>query len=274
MRATYIPADPSDLSKGISVFNEARRGSTEGPRVGVSPSGSLSSQLVAFPDDVALATNATNPATAASKLRVGLRAFAFLFAIPKVSNNGTFQPFDPSNIPLNLLALIPPELLDLFFALPPAVVAALTAALPLIPGLLDIVQALFAGNVDISQLLGELGELVDFDALASLVFGLIPPELVLLFKAILFGPYWVVHISEDYEWAIISGGPPETPSGGLCTTGSFGTNSAGFWLFNRDPQPPEGTVQIMRDKAEQLGFDVSVLVPVKHTGCEYSDTPL
>lgn len=55
-----------------------------------------------------------------------------------------------------------------------------------------------------------------------------------------------------------------------CRTGRSAedTNGSGFWLFSRQPVDPESTA-IMRRKAEEMGLDLSVLVPVKQEGCEY-----
>lgn len=82
----------------------------------------------------------------------------------------------------------------------------------------------------------------------------------------------MVAISDDYQWAIISGGPPNVESGGLCTTGTLGINNVGFWLFHRNPTPPAEVVQQMRNRATELGYDVSVLQPVEQAGCEYTQS--
>lgn len=83
--------------------------------------------------------------------------------------------------------------------------------------------------------------------------------------------YWVVYVDEDYQWAITTAGPPEVPSHGLCTTSdTLGIQGAGVYLVHRDPFPSPEVVQQMRDKAEELGLDVSVLQKVTHTGCDYS----
>lgn len=77
------------------------------------------------------------------------------------------------------------------------------------------------------------------------------------------GNYWVVAYDEEEGYAMVSGGQPflETPLG--CRLGS-GTNDAGLWIFSRDPNPPEGLVQKVRDIASSKGFDVSVLNDVDH----------
>lgn len=103
-----------------------------------------------------------------------------------------------------------------------------------------------------------------------------------------FGRYWVVAVgpssnqSLGYDWAIVSGGPPEAPSGGACSTASSlaarlapsglgGGEMAdvGLWLFSRQPVADEATLQAMRDEAAAIGFDLGVLVSVKQAGCKY-----
>jgi hypothetical protein len=46
---------------------------------------------------------------------------------------------------------------------------------------------------------------------------------------------------------------------------------AGLWLFSRKPVDPTNTAT-MRTKAQQLGFDVSVLKKVQQQGCTYPAT--
>jgi lipocalin len=93
------------------------------------------------------------------------------------------------------------------------------------------------------------------------------------------GPYWVVAIDEDnYDWAIITGGPPTVQGTDGCQTGGGGggglfggggqVNNIGFWLFSRRPVDPENT-EVMLSKASQLGLDLSVLRDVQQMGCLY-----
>lgn len=44
---------------------------------------------------------------------------------------------------------------------------------------------------------------------------------------------------------------------------------AGLWLFSRKPVDPANTA-VMREKAQQLGFDLSVLKKVQQEGCSYA----
>jgi len=99
----------------------------------------------------------------------------------------------------------------------------------------------------------------------------------------LYGPYWVVaagpYSPDDeewtgtYEWAIITGGPPnaESENGACIGTGRF--QNEGFWLFTREQVASEELVQELRTIAEGLGLDTSVLVPVEQEGCSYELTP-
>ncbi|GMH39968.1 hypothetical protein BSKO_07872 [Bryopsis sp. KO-2023] len=95
----------------------------------------------------------------------------------------------------------------------------------------------------------------------------------------LFGNYWVVAVGESedeelgYDWAIVSGGPPKVETDDGCRTGreffnGVQVNGVGLWLFSRKEVDPEGT-KVMREKARELGFDLSVLLPVEQKGCKY-----
>lgn len=90
----------------------------------------------------------------------------------------------------------------------------------------------------------------------------------------LYGPYWVVatdttpgtpeFAAKGYTWAIITGGPlTRLKSDGSCEP------SGGFWLFHRDPLASEEVIDEMRSKAQSLGIDTSVLLPVAQAGCTY-----
>jgi lipocalin len=74
-------------------------------------------------------------------------------------------------------------------------------------------------------------------------------------------------VDNAYDWAIISGGPPDTPSGDACLPGQGRTNFNGFWLFARTQNPPSEVVEGMRALAASKGYDVSQLVPVVQEGC-------
>eukprot|EP01026_Neomeris_dumetosa_P010183 TRINITY_DN1375_c0_g1_i5.p1 TRINITY_DN1375_c0_g1~~TRINITY_DN1375_c0_g1_i5.p1 ORF type:complete len:246 (-),score=36.43 TRINITY_DN1375_c0_g1_i5:183-920(-) len=100
---------------------------------------------------------------------------------------------------------------------------------------------------------------------------------------ITFGDYWIVatgssanNTQYEFDWAIISGGAPTRKTEEGCATGyewdffrRFQTNGVGLWLFTREKVAPKETVDAMRAKAEELGFDTSVLVKVEQEGCLY-----
>jgi len=92
-----------------------------------------------------------------------------------------------------------------------------------------------------------------------------------------YGPYWVVFAGPDednYEYGIVSGGPPTVPGIDGCISGTpKQINGAGLWLFTKDPTPESDTVLMLRDKAKALGFDLSVLEPATQEGCTYPDVP-
>merc|ERR1711998_532458 len=86
------------------------------------------------------------------------------------------------------------------------------------------------------------------------------------------GPYWVLAAGpspDNYEWALISGGQPtiQTPNG--CQTGT-GVNGSGLWIFLRSQTRDQKTIDMIRELAVKLGFDLSVLHDVQHEGCKYT----
>ena len=76
-------------------------------------------------------------------------------------------------------------------------------------------------------------------------------------------PYWVVAVSPDYQWAIITGG-----AAGVTTPSGKCSSAGGFWFFSRTPVDPSGTAA-MTQEAERLGLDTSVLLDVPQAGCQY-----
>lgn len=119
----------------------------------------------------------------------------------------------------------------------------------------------------------------DFPLRASIVDLTQPSKLIVgpaFLPLALRGPYWVVAASEQpYEWAIVSGGPPTGQGADGCVSakGAPGLdlnpngNDEGFWLLTREPVAPNGTVDMMLEKAKSLGFDTGVLLPVQQEGC-------
>jgi len=85
------------------------------------------------------------------------------------------------------------------------------------------------------------------------------------------GPYWVLAYDEDEGYALISGGQPYIPTDPNdlslgCSTGT-GVNDSGLWIFTRVQERNETLVQMVRDMAEDFGFDLSVLNDIDHTNC-------
>jgi hypothetical protein len=80
----------------------------------------------------------------------------------------------------------------------------------------------------------------------------------------------------DYEWAIITGGPPtQQGANGKCTLpmGSINGNGEGFWLFFRNPTPSQAEIDAVRAVASTKGLDLSVLIGVPQAGCQYATFP-
>ena len=94
---------------------------------------------------------------------------------------------------------------------------------------------------------------------------------------ILAGPYWVLAAgpsSNNYSWAIVSGGPPTVRySDGNCSTKLTGTNGAGLWLFTREPfgEIADIFVSKMRVILRNIGYTTSLLINVTQRGCNYSE---
>jgi lipocalin len=93
--------------------------------------------------------------------------------------------------------------------------------------------------------------------------------------SLLAGPYWVLAVDENYEWAIVSGGQPdefkETVDGvTYCTTRETGCiNGAGLWLFSRSSEYNQTQIDIQEAKLTELGFYTKDLLQVTHDGCTY-----
>jgi lipocalin len=93
---------------------------------------------------------------------------------------------------------------------------------------------------------------------------------------LLWGPYWVIAAGgktadDGYEWAVVSGGPPKlVGKTGYCKTGN-GTNDSGLWIFTAEPIVNAAMIEQLRQIAQGMGFDTSVLVPVNQAGCKYSN---
>lgn len=93
---------------------------------------------------------------------------------------------------------------------------------------------------------------------------------------LLAGPYWVLAagpVSNNYSWAIVSGGPPNIRyRDGNCSTTIRGTNGAGLWLFTRERfgSLADKYVEFMRSWLVNHGITLSNLYPVVQENCDYS----
>lgn len=90
--------------------------------------------------------------------------------------------------------------------------------------------------------------------------------------------YWVIDAGTDegivandpspstgpYDWAIITTGKPKREgAGGKCYT------RTGMWIFHREALPDPAVIDAIRNRASDLGLDVTQLLPVEHDGCVY-----
>jgi lipocalin len=84
----------------------------------------------------------------------------------------------------------------------------------------------------------------------------------------LSGPYWVVAFDKKAGWALVSGGPPDItgPQGTTCRTGT-GVNGSGLWIFTRQQKRDKKVVDLVRKKAAEKGFDLSVLLDINQEKC-------
>ncbi|KAK9834886.1 hypothetical protein WJX81_006502 [Elliptochloris bilobata] len=105
----------------------------------------------------------------------------------------------------------------------------------------------------------------------------LPPQLL--------GSAWVVAAGpgragqpdfQGYDWVVLSGGPPTTPSSGACRTGSavpaveaLQTTNVGLWLYARVPFDAHSAAVMMRE-VQRLGYDAGVLYAVTQSGCVYA----
>lgn len=62
-----------------------------------------------------------------------------------------------------------------------------------------------------------------------------------------YGDYWVLDHADDYQWAIIG-----EPSGRY------------LWILSRDPKPSDTQKSMLRHKAEDMGYDWSLIRETRH----------
>jgi lipocalin len=108
-------------------------------------------------------------------------------------------------------------------------------------------------------------------------------KLSLLARTPIYLPYWVIEAgtysdllsgkstyeSDQYEWAIISSGPPEVRTNNGCLPATQGFNPSGLWLYSRKPNVSEEIMSRLEALAAAKGFDVSALKAVVQEGCTY-----
>jgi len=92
------------------------------------------------------------------------------------------------------------------------------------------------------------------------------------------GPYWVIAIDDDYEWAIVSGGQTtelrqQNPT--LCTTSNSTSftniNGSGLWLFTRTPIATKDVIDKMEKMLVDMGVYTGDLKNVIQEGCQYEN---
>ena len=86
------------------------------------------------------------------------------------------------------------------------------------------------------------------------------------------GDYWVVAAgptSDNYEWAIVSGGQPTVQYKDGCTTKTTGSNGAGFWYFSRVPLASRSVIKKLNKIAKSKGYTLSQLHNVTQANCSY-----
>jgi hypothetical protein len=86
------------------------------------------------------------------------------------------------------------------------------------------------------------------------------------------GKYWVVGVGEtsggQYEWAVISGGPPTQSYPTGCTTGT-GYFDSGLWIFSRVPVLAEEKLLEAKNLLIEKGYTLDLLNQVRQTNCSY-----
>ncbi len=86
------------------------------------------------------------------------------------------------------------------------------------------------------------------------------------------GDYWIIAAgprSDNYEWAIVSGGQPTVQYKDGCTTKTSGSNGAGFWYFSRVPIADKNIIKKLNKIAKSKGYTLSQLHNVTQKNCSY-----
>mmetsp|Transcript_12863 Transcript_12863/g.24969 ORF Transcript_12863/g.24969 Transcript_12863/m.24969 type:complete len:253 (+) Transcript_12863:353-1111(+) len=91
------------------------------------------------------------------------------------------------------------------------------------------------------------------------------------------GPYTVILIDDDYEWAVVSGGQPtevEQTDPILCTTKTDTTNDSGLWIFTRAQERDDDLIDDIMAQLEDMGVYTGLLIDVPQANCTYKDATL
>lgn len=88
----------------------------------------------------------------------------------------------------------------------------------------------------------------------------------------LAGPYLVIAVDPEYNWAVVSGGQPTVQYSDGCTTAESGINDTGLWIFTREPVANPGYINAAKTALVKLGYTLQRLltVPQGESGCQYS----
>ena len=89
---------------------------------------------------------------------------------------------------------------------------------------------------------------------------------------ILAGDYWVIAAgpkNDNYQWAIVSGGPPTQQYPDGCTTKQSGVNGSGLWLFSRKSVANNVTIETMLNLLKKKGYTTRFLNTVEQKNCHY-----
>jgi hypothetical protein len=89
------------------------------------------------------------------------------------------------------------------------------------------------------------------------------------------GRYWVIGFNTssngEYDWAVISGGPPTQKYADGCTTGT-GYFDSGLWIFSRRPVLPDEKLKEAKALLRQNNYTLQLLKKVRQADCSYANS--
>lgn len=107
-------------------------------------------------------------------------------------------------------------------------------------GLIGVLNSCHQGGVD--------GPVKSADGRAKTVEGSAGAKLkVSFFGPFFVGDYWVLDHAADYSWSIVG-----EPSGKY------------LWLLTREARPGKKRIAMLKQRAREMGYDISMLYDVKH----------